>query len=118
MNANDFCRLAVGAASVGTGEPPAPTEAAANCQSDRRRPPARTTWQTRAGDEVWIQITPVAVAAGDPKTTPGSAGPLPPNGSRTLPFDCAGQYDYYNIGVYNRGNGTHAGEVLQVPRNP
>jgi len=78
----------------------------------------RLSWQTRAGDEVWIQITPVAVAAGDPKTTPGSAGPLPSNGSRTLPFDCAGQYDYYNIGVYNRGNGTHAGEVLQVPRNP
>jgi hypothetical protein len=74
-------------------------------------------WQTKGGDEVWIQVTPVAVAASDPKTTPGSSGPLPPNGSKTLPFDCGNPNDYYNLGVYNTGNGTHAGQILQVPRN-
>jgi len=77
----------------------------------------RLTWRTKGADEAWIQTVPVAVAAGDPKTSPGSAGPLAANGSVTLQFDCAGENDYYNLGVYNRGNGTHAGVVLQVPRN-
>jgi len=75
------------------------------------------SWQTRGGTEVWIQVTPVAVGAGDPRTTPGAYGPLPTNGTRTLPFDCRNAYDYYNLGVYNTGNGTHSGVILQVPRN-
>jgi hypothetical protein len=88
-----------------------------NCTGTSGSSTVTMTWQTTGADEVWIQVTPVAVAASDPRTTPGSVGPLPANGSRTLPFDCRGQYDYYNIGVYNRGNGTHTGQIRQVARN-
>jgi hypothetical protein len=58
----------------------------------------------------------VASAAGDPKTTSGAAGPLGPNGSTTLPFDCANTYNYYELGVYS-GSQQPGREVLQVPRN-
>ncbi|MEY2569836.1 MAG: hypothetical protein QOE63_186 [Acidimicrobiaceae bacterium] len=71
------------------------------------------TWTTKGATEVWIQETPVAVGASDPKSTPGSKGPLTPNGTTSMPFDCSSDYDYYNLAAYGPV-GTPAGEVKQV----
>ncbi|WP_034260630.1 hypothetical protein [Actinospica robiniae] len=71
------------------------------------------TWSTQNATEVYLGESTVAFYS-DPRTS-GGTGPLPPDGSKTMPFNCANQYDYYMLGVYNSvGKG---GETQQVP-NP
>jgi hypothetical protein len=74
----------------------------------------KLTWTSKNANEAWMTNPPVAVAAGDPKSTQGATGPLPPDGSITMTFDCRSEYGYYDLGVY--GGGQSSGEVLQVPR--
>jgi hypothetical protein len=87
----------------------------ANCTTRSGRASVKLTWTSRNATEAWISNPIIASAAGDPKTTQGASGPLAPNGSLTLPFDCANQYNYYALGVY--AGGRSGGEVLQVERN-
>lgn len=71
------------------------------------------TWTTQYATEVYLGESEVAFYS-DPRTS-GGTGPLPPNGSKKMPYNCANQYDYYMLGVYNSvGKG---GESEQVP-NP
>lgn len=72
------------------------------------------TWTSKNATEAWMTNPPVAVAASDPKSTQGATGPLPPNGSIQMTFDCRSEYGYYDLGVY--GGGHSSGEILQVPR--
>jgi hypothetical protein len=86
-----------------------------NCAGTTGKVSMRLTWTSKNATEAWISTPIIASAAGDPKTTQGASGPLPANGSLTLPFDCANQYNYYDLGVY--GGGHSHGEILQVARN-
>lgn len=71
------------------------------------------TWKTQNATEVYLGESDVAFYS-DPKSS-GGTGPLAPNGSKKMSFNCANQYDYYMLGVYNAvGKG---GETQQVP-NP
>lgn len=72
------------------------------------------SWASKNATEAWLTNPLVASAAGDPKTTAGAKGPLPPSGSTTMTFDCSSQYSYYDLGVY--GGGHSAGEIKQVQR--
>ncbi|HSV67248.1 MAG TPA: hypothetical protein VLJ59_15225 [Mycobacteriales bacterium] len=89
-----------------------------SCTTNTGTSKVTLTWRSKNATVAWIQPTPVAVGAGDPKTIPGASGPLPPNGSATLSFDCAAQSYYYVLGVYNTGNGTQAASILPVSRKP
>jgi hypothetical protein len=75
------------------------------------------TWHSANTSEVWILISQVAFDAGDPRTS-GGIGPLPPNGTRSLPFDCVNQYLYYQLRAYNPAHQKDpSGINLQVPRD-
>jgi hypothetical protein len=75
------------------------------------------TWRTANATEVWIQISQVAFETGDPKVS-GGIGPLPVNGTRSLPFDCANDNLYYKIRAYNPSHEKDpSGINLQVPRD-
>jgi len=71
------------------------------------------SWKTKYAAEVYLSESVVAFYA-DPRTS-GGVGPLPGDGSETMPFNCANQYDYYMLGVYNSVG--KSGETQQVP-NP
>jgi hypothetical protein len=77
---------------------------------------ATIAWTSKNATETWILGSTIANPGADPKTD-GGLGPLPPNGSKTVDFDCANDAYYYNVTVYNTGNNTHSGQVSQVPRS-
>jgi hypothetical protein len=85
------------------------------CTSTKGSTTVKLSWTSKNATEAWISNPVVASAAGDPKTTPGSTGPLPATGSTTMSFDCSSMYNYYDLGVY--GGGHSSGEVKQVQRN-
>lgn len=58
------------------------------------------SWSTKDGTSVYLAESEVAFPF-DPKTSGGAIGPLPPNGSKTVPYNCANDDDYYMVGVYN-----------------
>jgi hypothetical protein len=90
------------------------TAVPSKCAAASGTAPVKLTWTSRNATEAWMTNVPVAVAAGDPRSTQGATGPLPPNGSVTMTFDCRSEYDYYDLGVYSAGHSS--GEVLQVVR--
>ncbi|TMC06361.1 MAG: hypothetical protein E6J41_19040 [Chloroflexi bacterium] len=90
------------------------TGVASRCPTASGTVSVKLTWTSKNATAAWMTNPPVAVAASDPKTTQGATGPLPPNGSITMTFDCRSEYGYYDLGVY--GGGHSGGEVLQVPR--
>jgi hypothetical protein len=91
-------------------------EAAPTCRTASGTATVNLTWTSQNATEAWISNPPVAVAAGDPRTTAGARGPLSPSGSTSMPFDCSQQYNYYELGVY-AGSAQPSREVMQVARN-
>lgn len=75
------------------------------------------SWTSKNATEAWINQPPTATTAGDPRTETPNFGPLAPNGTKTLTFDCTQQYNYYNIGVYNPSTTQRGGEDQQVVNN-
>jgi hypothetical protein len=75
---------------------------------------ATLTWTSKNATQANIAGSVIATGFGDPKTT--GTGPLPPNGSKVMPFDCGNAYYYYSVTVYNSGNTSHSGQVKQFSR--
>lgn len=75
-------------------------------------------WRSNNATSVWIASYSSINAAGDPKTTAHARGPLPPNASLNLPFNCAtaSNPNEYTIGVYSSGRGSQLKSIL-VKRN-
>ncbi len=71
----------------------------------------KITYTSKYGTEVWIVATGIVEPGVDPKTS-GGVGPLPANGSKTLPYDCRNGDNAYNVYTYNStGKG---GEAINV----
>ena len=83
------------------------------CTSNSGTSTVVITWKSKYATEVYLGESDVAFYS-DPRSS-GGTGPLPPNGSQKMPFNCANQYDYFMLGVYNSVGKT--GETQQVP-NP
>lgn len=74
------------------------------------------TWKTKYVTSLYLGESELAFYA-DPKDN-GGFGPLSANGSKTMPFNCTYQYEYYMFSVYNStGAAGKQGETQQVP-NP
>jgi hypothetical protein len=60
------------------------------------------TWTSTAATSAWLADSPTASAI-DPQSVTGAdnQGPLAPNGSISMPYNCTYQYEYYDLGVYN-----------------
>jgi hypothetical protein len=60
------------------------------------------TWTSATATSAWLADSPIAEAI-DPQTVTDAdnKGPLAPNGTTTMPFNCTYQYEYYDLGVYN-----------------
>jgi hypothetical protein len=74
------------------------------------------SWTTKDGTSVYLSESSVAFPF-DPKSSGGAIGPLPPNGSKTVPYDCANDYDYYMVGVYNSIGKQYESEQIPNPAN-
>jgi hypothetical protein len=74
-------------------------------------------WTSRHATEAWIASYPNAGSAGDPKTTPGALGPLPPNASLRVPYRCAdaANPNEYSLAGYGPG-GSRRKDIL-IRRN-
>jgi hypothetical protein len=81
------------------------------CTSNSGMSTVTVTWTSTAATSAWLAESPIA-SPFDPKTVSGGVGPLPGHGSHQMPFNCANQYDYYMIGVYNSTG--HTSESDQV----
>lgn len=91
----------------------------ANC-TKKSDPAARVTlyWRSSNAASVWIASYPNPNATGDPKTTPNARGPLPPNASVQVVFNCAdaANPNTFRIGVYG-SNGAAQYKSITVKRN-
>jgi hypothetical protein len=74
-------------------------------------------WTSERATEAWVNQPVTASTAGDPRTVTPHEGPLKPNGSLQLPFDCTQQYNYYNLAVYNPSTTQSGGQDNQVVNN-
>ena len=82
------------------------------CKSNSGTSTVVLTWTSKAATSAYIEESPVAFPS-DPK--PSGVGPLSANGSKSMPFNCAYQYEYYMVGVYSSIGKQYESE--QVP-NP
>ena len=90
---------------------------APTCQSAVDSSTVTVSWTSKNATQVWLLPGAVASAlvGADAKTTTPNYGPLPSNGSKTFPFDCANQYNYVLVEAYNATS--HNGVVQQLPNN-
>ncbi len=72
------------------------------CTSNNGTGSVTLTWTSTAATSAWIADSPISQPF-DPTTVTGAdnQGPLPPNGSVKATYDCANQFEYYDLGVYN-----------------
>lgn len=82
------------------------------CTGDTGTSTVKVTWKSTDATSVWLAESEVSFPF-DPKGASGAIGPLGANGSKTVPFDCANQYDYYMYGVYNSFGQQY--ESVQIP---
>jgi hypothetical protein len=76
----------------------------------------KLSWTASGADSVYVLEAPIASAlVGADAKSQGGTGPLPAQGSTTMPFACAADDDYYLVEAYNSGDSSHSGVVQQVP---
>jgi hypothetical protein len=90
---------------------------APTCQSAVDSSTVTVSWTSKNATQIWLLPGSVASAlvGADAKTTTPNYGPLPPNGSKTFPFDCANQDNYVLVEAYNATS--HNGVVQQLPNS-